>query len=723
MSIEVEEATILGEINQVQFQSEDTGYCILKIKEAKSKNIHTILGYTVNPQIGQEVKAIGTWVTNAHYGKQLKAHTLTPKTPRTRKAIVKYLSSGMISGIGEKLAQTLYDKFGNETIDIIEKNPIKLTKISGIGKKRAEAISKAWHAQYILTETLLFLYQHNITHNRAIRIYHTYGEQTIHKIQENPYQLYLDISGIGFKLADQIALSLGIKRDSAIRIQHALLYVLENGHQSGHTALPTKNVIEEMQKKLDLQDSTIQDQLQNNQIKHLIYETTIDTSNYYYMKKLYIAEVETAYHIKRLCKKPGMVPTHDEIQHLLPKLESYLGYTLTSQQHQALEIILTNKVSILTGGPGVGKTTLVQSLVRILQQLHRIISLCAPTGKAAKRLRESTGCKATTIHRALSVDPVTRRFQHDDKNPLKIEFCIIDESSMIDIHLAHHLLKAIPDHSSLLLVGDVDQLPSVGPGTVLRDMIETQRIAVVALTEIFRQAQTSAIVQYAHSVRQGIMPLFQTAEQSDCYFIERSDSNEIIDTIKKLILQRIPTKFGLDPRKDIQILCPMHRGDLGTLAMNRSIQTWLNSEIDKDNKSFKLHDKVIQVRNNYDKDVFNGDSGTIIGIDSQNKFIQVDFDDKVVNYDFSECDEIQLAYAISIHKSQGSEFPCVIIPVSTSQYMMLERNIIYTGMTRSKKLLIFVGQKKALRMALQKNQTAERIGFLDERLHQAFSMS
>lgn len=715
--------SIQGEILQVTYRSPDSAYCILKVQTSRIKP-QTVLGDIINPQPGQAICADGEWVMNAQYGKQFKATQITTTAPKSKEAIIKYLSSGIIPGIGEKYARLLYNHGGDQILEIIEKNPKRIARIPGIGKKRANAIHKAWQGEAILRETLLFLYTHGISENRALRIYRKYGAQSIESIQENPYRLYTDIHGIGFKTADQIALSLGMVEDDPVRIAHAVIYLLDEAAKRGHTACERQELLDNLASKLGLAEELLQEQLEAYTHSEHIKEISMQDQTVLYLKRLYFSETHSAEHLKRLCSNINPMPSIQESMPHIENLEKYLGYSLSAQQKSALKNILTQKVSILTGGPGVGKTTLVQSLVRVLQQHHKITLLCAPTGKAAKRLRETTGVKATTIHRALGIDPVSKQFLHHQNNPLKVEYCIVDESSMIDITLFAALLKALPSQACVLFVGDVDQLPSVGPGAVLYDMIQTQRISVIALTEIFRQAQTSYIIRYAHQIRQAKMPSFeQISDDCDCYFIEREDDEACIKTLETLITQRIPQKFGLEPKKDIQILCPMHKGKLGTVACNEAMQSWLHSSTpDRHNSvlGFRIGDKVIQLRNNYDKDVFNGDSGFIMHIDPTQKTLEVQFDDSRVSYYFDELDELQLAYAISIHKSQGSEFPCVILPISTSQYMMLEKNLIYTAMTRGKKLLIFVGQKKALRLALQKTGSQTRNGFLKDHIDNLF---
>lgn len=712
----------------VIFQSADDGFCVLKIQTKDNKTL-TVVGYSNQPQAGQTVSANGHWIENSQYGKQFKADSIEIELPKSREALLQYLSSGIVKGIGKHLAKQMLDHFGTDILEVLNHDPKAIMKIPGIGKKKLSDIQQSWQEQQGVSNVIIFLQQHQIGPQRAIKIYKTYGKDAIDIINKNPYVLYRDIPGIGFKMSDQIAQSIGIPQNHHQRIANGIIYCVQEACNRGHSATEKSKLIAESVQLLDCEEEEIKTSLEQLQVDRHLVEDIHDDQVMLALTQIYHNEQAIAKKLVSLCEHSSHLPSQKKIKSTLAGLDDYLGYELSLSQRRALECILDYKVSILTGGPGVGKTTLVQSVVHILQKNHVKFLLCAPTGRAAKRLKEATGYNAKTIHRALCVDPVSKKFQHDEKNPLSIEFCIVDESSMMDIFITKSLFQALPAHCALLLVGDVDQLPSVGAGNILADIIKTNRIPVTALTEIFRQGMTSHIVQYAHQVRQGKLPLFASPEGGgtiDCYgiFIEKNDN--IVEKIEKMVLDRIPKRFDMDPMKDIQILCPMQKGELGAQALNQRIQRCLNPEtcgVKYYSQSFKRGDRVMQMRNNYDKDIFNGDIGYITVINVEKETIVVQFDDKLVEYYYEEMEQLSLAYAMSIHKSQGSEFRAVILPITNSHYVMLERNLIYTAMTRAKELLIIIGEKSALRMGIQRQSSKERITLLRQSIEILFSQN
>ena len=720
-----EAASIHGLIDRVVYESENDGYCVLKIINDQKSSI-TLVGHCAHPQIGQSIKAQGTWIENAQYGKQFKADHLTLTLPKTKQAISDYLSSGVIRGIGKQTAQLLVKHFGTNTLDILSNSPENLQSVPGIGKKKSQQIQKSWQEQQGASDVLIFLQGHQIGPARAIKIYKRYGHDAITTIQKNPYILYRDIPGIGFHLADKIAQSMGLKKDHPQRVRHGLFYQLDELASQGHTTSETEQLIEQVSELLKVNNQLVIEQLQacidDQSLRQTIEQQVSHTS----LTSLRQCEESIAEKLVELCNHPSHLPPHSKIRTHMDQLDDTLGYQLSEGQIKALQTILSNKVCVLTGGPGVGKTTLVQSVVHILRKCHVQFQLCAPTGRAAKRLKESTGHEAKTIHRVLGIDPISKQFQHNAKDPLKTEYCIVDECSMLDVNLTQNLLSALPKHCGLLLVGDVDQLPSVGPGNVLGDVIELKRVPVVQLTEIFRQAQTSLIVRHSHRVREGTIPNFDVSDKDtlqDCYGIFVDETESIGQKIETMICERIPKRFKLDPLRDIQVLCPMQKGSLGTIAFNKRLQQSVNHApvlFQNAQITLKQFDKVMQRRNNYEKEVFNGDIGYVEGHQAEKQIVSIRFDDKIVDYFYDELDEITLAYAMTIHKSQGSEFKAVIIPLTGEHYVMLERNLLYTAMTRAKKLLIMIGDKKSLRIAVQKQTAKTRNTMLRSLLNESF---
>ena len=560
---------------------------------------------------------------------------------------------------------------------------------------------------------MLFLHSHGVSTSRAVRIFKTYGKQAIEKVRENPYTLAKDIYGIGFATADQIAQRIGIPRDSVNRARAGIDHVLLEATSDGHCALPLPNLKAAAVKLLEIPEAAVEQALSQMLAGGSLLREEIDGEPLIFLPHLRKAEEVIAARIKRLVQAPTVYPPID-FDKAVAWCEGRTGKTLAPSQREALQTVLASRVVILTGGPGVGKTTLVNSILMILRTKGVKCLLCAPTGRAAKRLAETTGLEAKTIHRLLEIDPRTGRFTRNESNPLACGLLVVDETSMVDVPLMHSLVRAVPNSAGLILVGDVDQLPSVGPGTVLRDLIESGVVPVVRLTEVFRQAADSRIITNAHRIRRGQMPELRGDPSSDFHFVERDDPEKIAATLVKLVQARIPERFGLDPIRDVQVLCPMNRGSLGVRELNTVLQRALNPTrpdqpvVERFGWRFQIGDKVIQTENDYDKDVFNGDVGMIERIDPVEQEVAVRFDERLVKYDFGELDEIALAYAITIHKSQGSEFPAVVIPLATQHYMLLQRNLIYTGVTRGKRLLVLIGQRKALGIAVRNDRPQRR---------------
>ena len=597
-----------------------------------------------------------------------------------------------------------------------------MLELPGIGKKRQQRVTNAWSEQKIIREIMVFLQSHGVGTSRSVRIYKTYGEEAINKVRENPYRLALDIHGIGFKTADTLAQKLGIAPDSLIRAQAGVRHVLQEWSSEGHCAAVRQTLCAMAVKLLAIPVAIIDAAITAELVEGNLIAEFINQDEVIFLTPLYRAEIGCATHLLRLNQgEPpwGSIDAHKAI----PWVEGQTGLTLSTSQRAAIELVLQHKVAVITGGPGVGKTTLVNSILKILSAKHINISLCAPAGRAAKRLSESTGLEAKTVHRLLEFDPAVFAFKRNDELPLELDCLVIDEASMMDVVLMNQLLKAVPSTAALLIVGDVDQLPSVGPGAVLADIIESGQIATVRLTEIFRQASTSKIITNAHRINQGQLPQSDSSlSLSDFYCLYAETPEEIFAKLMQVVLERIPQRFNLDPVNDVQVLTPMNRGGLGARSLNIELQTRLNGQsepkVTRYGSTYAPGEKVIQRINNYDKEVFNGDIGIISSIDIEDSLLQITFDERIVDYEFNELDEIALAYATSIHKAQGSEYPAVVIPMAMQHFMLLERNLLYTGVTRGKQLVVVIAQPKALAMAVKNQRSQRRITNLISRLNQ-----
>src|SRR4051812_30880975 len=721
-SRETRDATTLeGVLERVVFSNEENAWSVVRLQVPGYRDLVTAVGNLLGVQPGENLRLSGSWINDPKYGRQFRVSSYATVVPATLNGIEKYLGSGLIRGIGKVMASRLVAAFGLETLDVIESRPERLTEVEGIGPKRRKEIVRAWEEQREIKEVMIFLQSHGVSTHYAIKIYKAYGAHATRLVRENPYRLATDIHGIGFKSADKIAAALGIPKDAPQRIEAGTLYLLGAGADRGHIYLPRGTLIEEAEKLLEAPAAGVETALaalaETEQIVLENLPKTAETA--VFLKSLHAAESGVAARVRTLLIQP-MLPLEIDLDRALDWFETQERIDLARQQRQAIRAGLTRKMLVITGGPGTGKTTLVRGIVKILEKKRQRVLLAAPTGRAAKRLAEATGAQATTLHRLLEFDPKARQFLRNREHPLSCDLLIVDEASMLDTVLAHHVLRAVPDHGRLILVGDVDQLPSVGPGRVLADLIRSDAVEVVRLTEIFRQAERSLIVVNAHRVNQGMMPILESVDSDgDFFFIERPQQEERVETLAQLVSRRIPAKFGLDPVEQIQVLTPMNRGPLGTENLNAVLRDLLNPtgvEVTRGGQTLRLGDKVMQVRNNYDLEVFNGDIGRIVAIDEVDQLVTVALDGRQVVYDHGSLDELVLAYACTIHKSQGSEYPCVVIPLHSAHYVMLQRNLLYTALTRAKRLAILVGEERALRIAVGNRRVRARFTRLAQRL-------
>lgn len=719
---------IRGQVEHITFVNEENGYSVIRVKSPGYRNPIQAVGNFIRITPGEVLEMEGSWALHARFGKQFKVDQYETVAPAGAEAIRKYLGSGLIKGIGPVIATRIVNHFGEHSLEIIDKEVERLREVEGIGRYRLNQIRKAWEDQKEIRDLMLFLRSHGVSAALAMKIFKHYGKASVDIVKENPFRLAMDVSGIGFLTADKIAVSLGYHPDSPLRAEAGILFVLQEATDSGHVCVPESPLMERSQKLLQIPPATLRTALnQLSEDRRVTLEVLpVDLHQDFadktviYLRGYHLAETQVARRLLHLQAFQALRNKGD-LEKTLIRLKKVIPFQLSPLQEEAVKKALREKVLIITGGPGTGKTTLVRAILTAYRQMGGRVCLAAPTGRAAKRLNEATGHPASTVHRLLEFSPQAGGFQRNEQRPLNADLIIIDETSMLDLILTHHLLKAVPTHASLVLVGDADQLPSVGPGNVLADMINSQKFPVVRLTEIFRQARQSRIIINAHRIQQGQFPWLKsdTDDLQDFYFIEKDDPEAALQIILKLCSSRIPTRFGLDPMEDIQVLSPMHRGLLGTQNLNEVLQGALNPQtrfIQRGGQIFGLNDKVMQIRNNYDKDVFNGDLGRIRKIDRENQEVQVEIDGISVSYDFSELDELTLAYAVSVHKAQGSEYPAVVIPLVMQHYMMLQRNLFYTAITRARKLVVIVGSRKALGIAIHSNKLQERHTLLRQRL-------
>ena len=705
---------LTGLIERVTFFNEENGFSVLKVKVTGRRGLVAVVGNIPAVSAGEWLSAEGRWVQDREHGLQFSATLMRSVPPTTVEGIKRYLGSGLIKGIGPVLAERMVGHFGARIFTIIEEASKALEQIEGIGPTKRERIKKAWEDAKQVREIMVFLHSHGVSTSRAVRIHRTYGARAVEVIRENPYVLARDIHGIGFKSADAIAEQVGIPKDSIMRACAGISHVLFEATGEGHCALPADQLMEASQKLLEIESPTIEQALGTLLANQTLVAENIGGERLVFLPHLRQAERDIAFRLRRLAASRPVFPAI-QLELALSWCQQRLGVELSESQLVAVKSALTSRVIIITGGPGVGKTTILRVILGILTAKKVSCLLCAPTGRAAKRLAETTGLEAKTIHRLLEVRPDIGGFARNESRPLECDLLVVDEVSMVDVQLMQSLLRACPPNASLILVGDADQLPSVGPGMVLRDLIDSEVIPTVRLREVYRQATGSRIVQTAHRMLRGQLPdSAQEQTDSDFHFIDREASEQILATIKELLTRRIPARFGLEPARDVQVLCPMNRGSLGVRELNKYLQDLLNpprhgeSAIERFGYQFRPRDKVIQTENDYDKDVFNGDIGRIERIQPVDHLVVVRFEDRLAEYDFDELDELALAYAITIHKSQGSEFPAVIIPLATEQYVLLQRNLIYTGVTRGRKLVVLVGQKKALAIAVRNDRVQKR---------------
>lgn len=710
--------TLVGSVERVTFHNEDSGFAVLRVKARGRRDHTTVVGHAASISAGEFIHALGIWITDRTHGLQFKADVLKTTPPTTVEGMVRYLGSGMVRGIGAKLAERIVGVFGLATFETIEAEPDRLREVPGIGKWRAARIAAGWAEQKAVRDIMLFLHGHGVSTSRAVRIFRTYGHDAISVMTEDPYRLAKDIRGIGFKSADAIAMRIGITSESPKRLRAGISYALQSAMDEGHCALPVDDLVKLAVELIGVAADPIRQAVDAELVEGEIVKDDIDGTSCLFLRGLHTAERAISERLRLIGSRPLPWPPIDA-DSAVDWVEGKTGKTLSVSQRKAVGDVLASKVAVITGGPGVGKTTLLDTLMRILSAKGVRIMLAAPTGRAAKRRSEQTGIEAKTIHRLLEIDPANGGFKRSAEDPLDCDLLVVDEASMVEVPLMNAITKALPNDAALFLVGDVDQLPSVGPGHVLADVIASGAVQVARLTEVFRQAASSRIITNAHRINKGEMPEWPKRDEvSDFFLVECRDPEDGAAKVVEILAKRIPRRFQLDPIRDVQVLSPIQRGALGARALNADLQRALNpapaARIEEFGSLFQPGDKVMQTENDYDKEVFNGDLGIVDRIDEAEGTLVASFDGREVEYLFGELDTLIPAYATTIHKSQGSEYPAVVVTLGTQHNTMLARNLLYTAVTRGKQLVIVVGQRRALAIAVRNTDAGRRWTKLDK---------
>ncbi len=710
-------------VERITYQNAENGYTVLKCAVKNYTDLVTVVGTMPDTHVGSVLSLEGMWKMDAKYGRQFSVEKFEETLPATVYGIEKYLGSGLVKGVGPKFAKRIVEKFGKDTLDVIEESPDELLKVPGIGKVRVDRIKTSWQEQKEIKNIMLFLQSHEVSTSHATKIFKTYGSESIAIVQENPYRLAEDIWGIGFKTADSIAQKMGIDKDKFVRLRSGIFYTLNRLAEDGHCYATREQLVGKAKELLEVEEPELEITLDemirtNDVIRDQVRDRDDQDKNQegIYLPPYYFSESGCAKRLLKLmsCEKKKS----EDVEAILKKVAASSDITYDEIQWQAVKMAISSKVMVLTGGPGTGKTTTTLGIISAYKQAGCEIVLAAPTGRAAKRMSEATGMEAKTIHRLLEYKP-PEGYQKNEEHPIAGDVLILDECSMIDIMLMYNLLKALPQKMSLILVGDIDQLPSVGAGNVLRDIIDSGSVPVVRLTRIFRQAQGSRIIMNAHRINKGESIDMRGGKDSDFFFATKESNKDVVDTIVQYCKTNLPRYYHVDPLQDIQVLTPMQRGECGAVNLNQVLQEAMNPSkifLRKGGTQYRLKDKVMQIRNDYDKEVFNGDIGTITKVDMEERELTVLFDEREVVYDVTELDELTLAYAVTIHKSQGSEYPIVVMPFTMSHYVMLQRNLLYTGVTRAKKILVLVGEKRAVYYAIKNETTTGRNTCLARRL-------